>query len=244
MVRRMTSGTEYALRAEGIGKSFGRVEVLKAASLWGETGKVTTLLGRNGAGKTTLMKIAAGVLQADYGVISLFGDVRENHSLSRLARSGLMYVPQGQLVSPRYRVRDHLKALAATFGTAGVDEAISEMRIEALLDQKVGSLSGGERMRVSLALALARAPKVLVVDEPLIRLSPHNQEALANSLRTLAERGAAVITSGHDARVLLSISDVILWCVAGTTHHIGTPTEALAHSQFRREYLGSEFSAD
>lgn len=238
------ASTEYALRAEGIGKSFGRVEALKAASVWGEAGKVTTLLGRNGAGKTTLMKIAAGVLRADYGVVSLFGNVRENHSLPRLARSGLMYVPQDQLVSPRYRVRDHLRALATTFGSASVDEAISEMQIEALLDPRVGSLSGGERMCVSLALALARAPKVLIVDEPLIRLSPHNQEVLANSLRTLAGRGAAVITSGHDAQVLLSISDVILWCVAGTTHHIGTPTEALAHSQFRREYLGAKFGEE
>jgi len=235
---------QYVLRAEGIGKSFGRVEVLKSASLWGEAGKITTLLGRNGAGKTTLMKIAAGVLRADYGVVSLFGDVRENQSLPRLARSGLMYVPQAQLVSPVYRVRDHLRALATTFGSAGVDDAISEMRIEALLDRRVGSLSGGERMRVSLALAFARAPKVLIVDEPLVRLSPHNQEALGNSLRTLAERGAAVIASGHDARVLLSISDAILWCVAGTTHHLGTPADALAHSQFRREYLGSDFSVD
>ncbi len=240
----MTPGTEYALRAEGIGKSFGRVEVLKSASLWGESGKVTTLLGRNGAGKTTLMKIAAGVLRADYGVVSLFGDPKENHSLARLARLGLMYVPQAQLVSPAYRVRDHLRAVATTFGSAGVDEAISEMRIEPLLDQAVRSLSGGERMRVSLALALARAPKVLIVDEPLVRLSPHNQEDLGNSLRTLAERGAAVITSGHDARALLSISDAILWCVAGTTHHLGTPAEALAHSQFRREYLGSDFGAN
>jgi len=240
----VTPGTEYALRAEGIGKSFGRVEVLKSASLWGESGKVTTLLGRNGAGKTTLMKIAAGVLRADYGVVSLFGDPKENHSLARLARLGLMYVPQAQLVSPAYRVRDHLRAVATTFGSAGVDDAVSEMRIEPFLDQAVRSLSGGERMRVSLALALARAPKVLIVDEPLVRLSPHNQEDLARSLRTLAERGAAVITSGHDARVLLSISDAILWCVAGTTHHIGTPTEALAQSQFRREYLGSGFGAD
>ena len=235
---------QYVLRAEGIGKSFGHVEVLKSASLWGEAGKITTLLGRNGAGKTTLMKIAAGVLRADYGVVSLFGDVRENQSLPRLARSGLMYVPQAQLVSPVYRVRDHLRALATTFGSDGIDDAISEMRIEALLDRRVGSLSGGERMRVSLALAFARAPKVLIVDEPLVRLSPHNQEALGNSLRTLAERGAAVIASGHDTRVLLSISDAILWCVAGTTHHLGTPADALAHSQFRREYLGSDFSVD
>ena len=232
------------LRAEGIGKSFGRVQALKAASLWGETGKVTTLLGRNGAGKTTLMKIASGVLRPDYGVVSVFGDVREHHSLARLARSGLMYLPQEQLVSPGYRVRDHMRALATTYGSAGVDEAVSEMRIEDLLDHRVKALSGGERMRVSLALALARAPKVLVADEPLVGLSPQDQEALGDSLRTLAATGTAVITCGHDARVLLRISDVILWCVAGTTHHLGTPADALAHDQFRREYLGSGFDTD
>jgi lipopolysaccharide export system ATP-binding protein len=235
--------TRYVLRAEGIGKSFRGLEVLKSASLWGEPGKVTTLLGRNGSGKTTLMKIAVGALRPDYGVVSVFGDVRENQSLPRLARAGLMYVPQEQLVSPGYRVRDHLRALATTFGAEGVDDAVSEMRIEDLLDQAVRSLSGGERMRVSLALALSRAPTVLVADEPLVGLSPHDQEALGHSLRTLASRGTAVITCGHDAQALLTISDVILWSVAGTTHHIGTPTEALAHSQFRREYLGPGFGA-
>jgi lipopolysaccharide export system ATP-binding protein len=235
--------TRYVLRAEGIGKSFGGQEVLKSASLWGEPGKVTTLLGRNGSGKTTLMKIAVGALRPDYGVVSVFGDVREKQSLPRLARAGLMYVPQEQLVSPGYRVRDHLRALAATFGSDGVDDAVSEMRIEDLLDQSVRSLSGGERMRVSLALALARAPTVLVADEPLVGLSPRDQEAFGQSLRTLASRGTAVITCGHDAEALLTISDVILWSVAGTTHHIGTPSEALAHSQVRREYLGPGFGA-
>ena len=234
--------TEYVLRAEGIGKTFGGLEVLKAASMWGESGKVTTLLGRNGAGKTTLMKIAVGVLRADYGLISVFGEVKERHSLPRLARAGLMYVPQEQLVSPGYLVRDHLRALATTFGSDGIDDAVAEMRIDGLLDQSVRALSGGERMRVSLALALARNPKVLIADEPLVGLSPRDQEALGESLRTLASRGTAVITCGHDARALLSISDVILWCVAGTTHHIGTPTEALKHHQFRREYLGPGFS--
>ncbi len=99
-------------------------------------------------------------------------------------------------------------------------------------------------MRVSLALALARAPRVLIADEPLARLSPHDQEALGTSLRTLAGRGTAVITAGHEARVLLSISDVILWCVDGTTHDLGTPADALAHDRFRHDYLGPGFSAE
>ncbi len=235
---------EYVLHAEGIGKSFGKVQVLKTASLRGEPGKVTTLLGRNGAGKTTLMKIAAGVLRADYGVVSVFGEARGNHSLARLARLGLMYVPQEQLVSPGYRVRSHIDALAATFGSAGVDEAISRMELGGLLDQGVASLSGGERMRVSLALALARSPSVLLVDEPLVRLAPQHHEALADALRMLAARGTAVITSGHEARILLGISDVILWCVDGTTHDLGTPADALAHDRFRHDYLGPGFSAE
>ena len=236
--------TEYALHAERIEKSFGKLQVLKNASLWCESGKVTTLLGRNGVGKTTLMKIAAGVLPADYGVVSVFGEAWEKPRLARLARLGLMYVPQEQLLSPRYSVRGHIEALAATFGTAGVDEAIAEMQLEDLLDQRVASLSGGERMRVSLALALARAPKVLLVDEPLVRLSPYHQEALANALRALATKGTAVITSGHEARILLGISDVILWCVDGTTHDLGTPADALAHDRFRHDYLGPGFSAE
>jgi lipopolysaccharide export system ATP-binding protein len=235
--------TEYALHAEGIGKAFGRLEVLKSASLWGEPGKVTTLLGRNGVGKTTLMRIAAGHLRADHGVVSVFGEVQKPHSLPHLAQKGLMFLPQSQLVSPGYRVRDHLRALTTTFGSAGVDDAVSEMRVEGLLDQRVYTLSGGERMRVSFALALARAPKVLIADEPLARLSPHDQETLGTSLRTLAGRGTAVITSGHEARFLLGISDVILWCVDGVTHDLGTPTEAGAHDRFRREYLGLGFSA-
>ncbi len=236
------SNAKYTLWAEGIGKAFGSNEVLKSASLWAEPGKVTTLMGRNGSGKTTLMKIAVGVLRSDYGVVSFLGDVRERCSLARLARSGLMYLPQGGLVSPNYRVGDHFLALKSVFASAGIEEAIADARLGDLVHQRVYSLSGGERVRVSIALALARKPKVLIADEPLVGLTPIDQEMLGQALRRVAARGTAVVTSGHDARVLLNISDVILWSVAGTTHHIGSPSDALAHTQFRREYLGPGFA--
>jgi len=63
-------------------------------------------------------------------------------------------------------------------------------------------------------------------------------------MRRLATRGTAVVTSGHDVRALLDISDVIIWSVGGTTHHLGTPSSALAHDQFRREYLGPRYDAE
>ena len=149
-----------------------------------------------------------------------------------------MYLPQSQLVAPGYTVRAHCKALGAVFGSNRIDEAIDFVGVGSLLDQACRTLSGGERMRVSLAMAFARRPKVLVADEPLVGLTPRDQESLGQRLRDVAALGVAVVTSGHDARVLLEISDVIIWSVAGTTHHLGTPADALAHGQFEREYLG------
>ncbi len=234
----------YALRAEGIGKRFGAVTVLKSAGLWARSGEITTLLGRNGSGKTTLLRIAAGELRAEQGTVSLLGGGRERRSLARAARAGLMYLPQNQLVVPRCRVRDHFSALRSVFESARVEDALAEARVDRFLNQRVASLSRGERVRVSLALALARRPVVLIADEPLVGLAPQGQELFGSLLRVLASRGTAVVTSGHDTRVLLSISDVILWSVAGTTHHLGSPSDALVHTQFRREYLGPGFSGD
>lgn len=231
----------YVLRAEGIGKSFGSNEVLKSASLWAGPGKVTTLLGRNGSGKTTLMRIACGSLRADRGRVAFKGRTLPRPRLWRLARCGLMYAPQRGLLSPPYTVGDHFAALQSAFDPDDLRQVIERFEITSLLDRKASTLSGGESVRASLALAFARRPAVLLIDEPLSGLTPRDQEWSGELIRELAGAGSAVVASGHDTRLLLSISDVILWSVAGTTHHLGSPSEARQHHQFRREYLGPGF---
>jgi ABC-type multidrug transport system ATPase subunit len=231
----------YALWAEGVRKSFGATDALKSAALWAERGKVTTLLGRNGSGKTTLMRIAAGMLRADQGVVSFMGDANERPTLPDLARRGLMYLPQEPLGVPAYRVSSLFAAMERTFRTGRAEEAIAAARLEALQDQRVATLSRGERVRVSIGLALTRRPSVLIADEPLVGLSPKDQEVIAQLLRDLAAQDTAIVTAGHDTRVLLSISDIVIWSVAGTTHHLGSPADAVAHWQFRRDYLGPGF---
>jgi len=233
----------YVFRAEGIAKAFGDRQVLKNASVWGEGGKITTLMGRNGVGKSTLLRIAVGDLRADQGVVFFEAYVGERPSLARLASKGLFWVPQEQLLSRHYSVRDHLRAVEARFKTGRSQEAVEALGIVGTLDQRVSELSGGERMRVSLALAVARRPTCLVIDEPFARVAPKDQEVLGTALRSLTNEGTAVITSGHDASVLLSVSDSIIWCVAGTTHHLGTPQQALQHDQFVREYLGPGYAS-
>jgi ABC-type multidrug transport system ATPase subunit len=229
------------LRADGIGKSFGRNDVLKSASVWGEEGRVSVLLGCNGSGKTTLMRIACGRLRADYGMVR-FGDYgRERPRLAELARLGLMYVPQDQLLDNGYSVAQHLAFVVHRFGSFRLEEAIDRLRLSELLDLRPWQLSGGERMRASLALAVVRGPRCLVVDEPLVGLAPLDSELLVRTLRAIADGGCAVVTSGHSARELLGLSDSVIWCVAGTTHHLGSPEQAIAHTQFVREYLGPGF---
>lgn len=230
------------LRAEGIGKSCRGQVVLRSASLWAEAGRVTTLLGRNGSGKTTLMRVAAGRLRPDWGTVAFLGRVHRRPRLAALAREGLMYVPQEQILAPAYRIREHVTALRAVFPSIDVEGRMAELGVAHLLDHRGATLSGGERMRVSLAVALARRPRVLIIDEPLAGIEPKAQEDACRAIRTLAAQGAAVVTSGHDARALLDVSDVILWSTAGTTHHLGSPAEAAAHEQFRREYLGPNFA--
>jgi ABC-type multidrug transport system ATPase subunit len=231
----------YVLRAEGIGKYFGSLEALKAASVWAEPGRVTTLMGRNGSGKTTLMRVAVGLLRADRGGVTFLGEAYEHPRLPVLARRGLMYLPQSGSLCWGYRVSDHFDALTRGFGAARIDEAIDRCDVAPLLDQRARELSSGERRRVFIALAYARRPAALVADEPLVGLAPGHQESLGRLLRDLAAQGTAVVTSGHDAHMLMAISDTIIWSAAGTTHYLGSPEEAVAHHQFRREYLGPLF---
>jgi ABC-type multidrug transport system ATPase subunit len=230
--------SDYPLAAEGVGKSFGRLDVLKSASVWAEPGRISTLMGRNGSGKTTLLRIAVGDLRPDYGALHFRGRASERHALPKLARNGLLFVPQRGICAPRFTVRDHFRALDSAYDLGDPAPSIELAGLGSLVDQRVHELSGGERARVSFGLVHYRRPTVLVADEPLVGLAPIDRDPLFRILRALADVGCAVVTSGHDAVDLLRLSDVIVWSVAGTTHHLGSPEEALAHAQFRREYLG------
>jgi len=227
------------LAADSIGKSFGRRTVLTAASLWARSGRITALLGRNGCGKTTLLRIAAGWLRPDYGLVVFHGRRFLRARLATLARLGLFYLPERSLLHTTRTVRQHLAALARSFPGAPVDEAVAMFHLADLLDRKPPTLSGGERRRAELALALARRPDCLLADEPFRDLAPHDRELVAGSLRGMAARGTAIVATGHEVVELLDVSDEVLWMTAGTTHPLGGPADARANFAFMQEYLGA-----
>ena len=137
-------------------------------------------------------------------------------------------------------------ALRVNLTKAGMDvtlctraeEAIETLKLPALLDQPGVELSGGEQRRAEVALAWIREPRCLLADEPFAGINPSDGELIAGALRGLAERGCAILVTGHEVRQLLDLADEVIWMAGGTTHGLGSPVAAVENHQFRREYLG------
>lgn len=240
------------LEADSVGKSFGRREVLTAASLRAHPGSIVALLGRNGSGKTTLLRIVAGELAAAWGSIRIGGAVRERTRLHTMAAEGFFYLPQDGILpratTPRTLARTVRRRIRRGAGMRTLPQAAENpptvdawaerWRITPLLDRPRHRLSVGERNRAGLALALLRGPLCLVADEPLTGAAPMDRALIMEMLATLRDRGCAVVVTGHEARELMELADRVVWMVAGTTHDLGPPVRARQHHQFRREYLG------
>jgi lipopolysaccharide export system ATP-binding protein len=231
------------LAAECMAKSFGARRVLSSASLRAVAGRMLALVGRNGAGKSTLLKIAAGWIQPDGGSIQVRGRAYLQPSLPQLARDGVFYLPDHDLLSPAFPVGAQLEMFARQFGQGDPAEAATLLGIGSLLDRKPRSLSGGELRRAELAAAVARGPACLLADEPYRGIAPLDVEVLTRALRHLADRGCAVVFTGHEIQSVLAACDRVTWCMGGTTIDLGTPEAAMRDERFQREYLGPTLSA-
>jgi len=225
------------LLAECIGKRFGERAVLTAATLRAEPGCVTALVGRNGIGKSTLLKIAAGWMRPDHGTVQFRGRVHLHARLHRLAEEGLFYLPDRDLLSPGFSVREHLSSVARRWGRRDAPEVARLTGLETHLDHRPPTLSAGERRRAELAVALLRSPTCLLADEPYRGLAPYDTESLSATLRRLAEAGCGVVVTGHEVPTLWHVADRVVWCTDGTTYDLGSPTAATADWRFRQGYL-------
>jgi ABC-type multidrug transport system ATPase subunit len=230
------------LVADCVGKSFGERRVLTAGTLRAECGQLRVILGRNGIGKSTLMKIAAGLMTPDSGVVHFRGTSYLQARLASLAREGLFYLPDHELLSSTFTLRRQLQLYHDRFGRRSIRDAAELARVSHLLDRKPHTLSGGELRRAELAVVLARKPDCLLADEPYRGIAPVDHDLLTFLFRSIAGEGCAVVVTGHEVPTLLAAADHVTWCTAGTTYELGAPDAARAHEGFRRDYLGANAS--
>ncbi len=158
-------------------------------------GRVTGLLGPSGCGKTTLMRSIVGVQKIAAGSLTVLGEAAGSPPLRR--RVG--YVTQSPSVYSDLTVRENLRFFAAVLGAdvAAVDDAVHTVDLADFADQRVDKLSGGQRSRVSLAVALLGDPAVLVLDEPTVGLDPVLRRQLWGTFAELAANGKAIVVSSH-----------------------------------------------
>jgi ABC-type lipopolysaccharide export system ATPase subunit len=231
------------LAADCVAKAFNGRRVLTSATLRAVPGELRVMFGRNGAGKSTLLKIAAGRLAPDSGAVHFAGRAHLRVSLRSLARAGLFYLPDQDLLSNAFTVRRQLEMIRRRFDGGDVYGAAERLGVAAQLDKRPFQLSGGEIRRAEIAAVLVRRPACLLADEPFRGITPKDAEDLGRVFAELAANGAGVVITGHEVSSLLGAADHVTWCTSGTTYELGPPSVAAQHDAFRREYLGASYRA-
>ncbi|HXZ01891.1 MAG TPA: ABC transporter ATP-binding protein [Stellaceae bacterium] len=241
------------LEARGLGKAFGALEVTRNVSLSLPAGARHAVVGPNGSGKTTLFNLLAGELRPDYGSVLLAGRDVTRLPPDMRARLGLARSFQRNNLFPDLSVRENLAlALAiaqrrgAVFwrrfarlpGLAGDVEALARrLRLEDALGRRARSLAYGTQRQLELALALAGAPKVLLLDEPTAGMSAEETAAMTALIADLP-RDIALLIVEHDMEVVFEIAQRVTVLDYGRVLIEGTPAEVRGSEAVRRRYLG------
>src|SRR4029453_19057694 len=214
-----------ALQASGLGKRYRRTWALRDCNLTVPSGRIAALVGPNGAGKTTLFHLAVGLLTPTTGSIRVLDQPPGDPGL--LAEVG--FVAQDTPLHPNFTPAEHL-TLGAKLNRR-FDQPLARSRLERLaipLDRRVGTLSGGQRAQVALALALAKRPQLLLLDEPLASLDPlARREFLQALMGSVAEQGVTVVLSSHLLADLERVCDYLIVLSAAHVQVLGTTEELL-----------------
>ena len=211
------------VKIKDIRKSFGGNKVLKGISLQGNGGQCIGIVGTNGSGKSTLLSIIAGIRKADSGTIEICG--KDISKKPRYATEYIGYIPQENPVFPDLSVKDNLMLWYSdskvTYEQAVSGGVIEMLGLTPILSQKVKTLSGGMRKRLSIAMAVANDPPVIILDEPSAALDLPTKLLIRDYLKSYVTRGGTVILATHDEEEL-SICNVLYVLVDGVLHNVPT----------------------
>jgi lipopolysaccharide export system ATP-binding protein len=235
------------LSAQHLVKSFAGRRVIENVTLQLARGEVVGLLGPNGAGKTTTFQMLTGMIVPDAGMITLDGhDVTAMPFYDR-ARFGIAYLPQAPFVPRGLTVEQNITlVLEARLASAAerrtkMAQLIEEFRLEGVHRTRVGNLSGGQRRRCEIAIALACEPSFAMLDEPFAGVDPNATDEIGQIIHHLADRDIGVLITDHKARELLGIVHRAYVIESGRVLAEGAVDEIVADMDVRRVYLGEEF---
>jgi branched-chain amino acid transport system ATP-binding protein len=234
------------LEVEDLRVAYGKIEAVKGISFSVQAGQVVTLIGTNGAGKTTTLRTLSGLLKPSGGTIHFDGQVLNGIPAHKIVALGMAHSPEGRHIFPRLSIAENLQ-LGAFLRS---DKAGIEKDIQRAYDlfpilgerrkQAAGTLSGGEQQMLAMGRALMSQPKLLMLDEPSMGLSPIMMQKIMETISALKAQGTTILLVEQNAQAALSLADQAYVMETGTIKLSGSGQDLLHDESVRKTYLGED----
>jgi len=238
------------LTVKDLNASYGAIAALHSISLEVSEGELVALLGSNGAGKSTTLKSICGVLRPVNGAVEFLGENIANRQPEAILKKGISMVPEGREIFTSLTVAENLRLGAfATYERVRYQADLKEMFelfpiLEERLNQPGGLLSGGEQQQLAIARALMSHPKLLMLDEPSLGLSPTMVDNIFSLVSVLRDRGTTILLVEQNAERALEIADRVYVLKNGAIEFSGTPKQLESELDIASVYFGGDSDAN
>jgi branched-chain amino acid transport system ATP-binding protein len=229
--------------------NYKKVEAVKGASFSVDEGTLVSIIGANGAGKSTILKTLSGLLRATSGEI-WFGDKRiDKIAVDKIVKMGIAQVPAGRRIFPQLSVLENLQAGAYTINKRSeVNTLLAEVyqhfpRLKERLNQRAGSMSGGEQQMLAIGRAMMTRPKLLVMDEPSLGLSPIMVNEIGSIIKAMKEAGRTILLVEQNAKLALKLADHTYVLELGQVVLEGKSEDIMNNPIVKKAYLGATESS-
>ena len=232
------------LEVENLVARYGRITAVDGISLTVDAGEIVTLIGANGAGKTTTLRAISGLVRAASGTIRFDGRDISKLAPNDIVRAGISHSPEGRRVFPRMTVRENLELGAYTRNAKAEIAADMERvlvifpRLKERYEQKAGTMSGGEQQMLAIGRALMSRPRLLLLDEPSLGLSPKLVQTIFEVIRDISARGTTILLIEQNARQALAVAARGYVLEVGKIAYSGAASELASSEAVRAAYLG------
>jgi branched-chain amino acid transport system ATP-binding protein len=234
------------LEVKDVHSYYGNIHALKGISLTVDQGEIVTLIGSNGAGKSTTIHTISGLMSPRYGEVWLEGQRIDGVPAHRIVGMGVGQAPEGRWIFSKLTVLENLEMGAfARSDKEGIQEDFERVfalfpRLEERLNQKGGTLSGGEQQMLAIGRALMGHPRLMMMDEPSMGLAPVLVEAIFETIQRINQEGTTILLVEQNALMALEVADRGYVLQTGQIVLEGTAKELAANEMVRKAYLGEE----
>ena len=233
------------LEVDNLSVNYGAIQAIRGCSLRVEKGEIVTLIGGNGAGKSTTLRTISGLLIPRTGSIRFDGQAIHGSSPHKIAKNGLVHVPEGRGIFANLTVDENL--MLGAFSRNNFNEIMADRemalnlfpRVRERLKQAAGTMSGGEQQMLAIARALLARPKLLMLDEPSLGLAPQIVQTIFQVIRQINRTGTTILLVEQNAAMALKVAHRAYVIEVGSIEMEGPAADLAASDEVRKAYLGA-----